>query len=184
MNIDLGHKIRALRKKKCMSIQELAEAAELSVGIISQIERNLVSPSIVSLWKIAKCLDVSVGYFFEENTHELSDPVVRRGERKRIYTSNNNAVYELLSKDLKNKKIEFLYITINPGEDHTTQLVTHDGEEGGIVIKGSMAVITPNNEYHLEEGDSIYFNSTTPHRYINTGDVPCISVWAMTPPNF
>ena len=128
MNIDVGSKIRALRKKESMSISDLAKEAQLSVGIISQIERNLVSPSIVSLWKIAKCLHVSVGYFFEEDSAGPPDPVVRHGERKRIFTSNNNAVYELLSKDLKDKRIEFLYITINPGEDKGRQLVTHDGE--------------------------------------------------------
>ncbi|MEA5059847.1 HTH-type transcriptional regulator PuuR [bioreactor metagenome] len=184
MHIELGQKIRELRKKENMSISELAKAAELSVGIISQIERNLVSPSIVSLWKIAKCLNVSVGYFFEEETDEAMDPVVRREQRKRIFASNNKAVYELLSKDLKDKKIEFLYITIDPGEDNTPQFVTHDGEECGVVIKGRMMVKTQSREYYLEEGDSIYFSSTIPHKYVNVGDEPCISIWAMTPPNF
>lgn len=184
MNVDIGKKIRELRTGKGMTIAELAKNAELSVGIISQIERNMVSPSIVSLWKIAKCLGVSVGFFFEEVNDENANPVVRHNERRRIYTSNNKAVYQLLSNELCNKKIEFLHITIEPGDEAGNKFLTHDGEECGIVIKGSLKVITDAGEYLLEEGDSIYFASTTPHKYVNTGKETSISIWAMTPPNF
>lgn len=63
MNIDIGKKIRDLRKDKNLNISDLAEIAGVSPGLISQIERNIVTPSIVSLWKIAQALDVSVGDF-------------------------------------------------------------------------------------------------------------------------
>lgn len=92
-------------------------------------------------------------------------------------------MYELLSPDL-NRKIEFLYITIKPGDYSSKDLVTHEGEECGIVIKGRLMVKMKDKEYILEEGDSIYFDSTIPHKYINIGDEECISIWAMTPPSF
>lgn len=183
MNIDIGKKIRELRKEKNMNISVLAEIAGVSPGLISQIERNIVTPSIVSLWKIAQGLDVSVGYFFDEEVKSTVSPVVKRNDRKRISASNNHALYELLSADL-NRKIEFLYITIKAGDSSTKDLVTHEGEECGIVIKGRLLVKMEDEEYLLEEGDSIYFDSTIPHRYVNVGDETCESIWAMTPPSF
>lgn len=183
MDINIGKKIKELRKKQKMSIAELASKADLSSGLISQIERNLVTPSITSLWKIAQSLQVSIGYFFDEDVKYIANPVVRRNERKRIIVSNNNAIYELLSQDL-NRKIEFLYITIKPGDCSSKDFVTHEGEECGIVIKGRLMVKMIDREYILEEGDSIYFDSTIPHRYVNIGDEVCESIWAMTPPSF
>ncbi|MGD9569985.1 MAG: helix-turn-helix domain-containing protein [Sedimentibacter sp.] len=183
MDIEIGDKIKKIRKDKNMSISELAQKSDVSQGLISQVERNIVTPSIVSLWKIAKSLDVSVGYFFDEEVKPLLSPVVNKNERKRIVASNNNAIYELLSQDL-NRKIEFLYITIKVGDSSTKDFVTHEGEECGIVIKGKLMVKMEDREYLLTEGDSIYFDSTIPHRYVNVGDKVCESVWAMTPPSF
>jgi len=183
IDIDIGTKIKELRKLKKMNISDLADNAELSPGLISQIERNIVTPSIVSLWKIAQSLGVSVGYFFEEEAKINTSPVVKKNSRKRIIASNNNAIYELLSADL-NRKIEFLYITIKVGDYSSKDFVTHEGEECGLVIKGKLMVKMENEEYILEEGDSIYFDSTIPHRYINVGDEVCESIWAMTPPSF
>ena len=183
MNINIGEKIKELRKNKGMIISDLAEQSELSSGIISQIERDMVSPSIVTLWKIAQSLGVSVGYFFDEEPKNSISPVITKNNRKTISASSNNAIYELLSQDL-NRKIEFLYITIKAGDYSTKDFVTHEGEECGIVIKGRLMVKTNNEEYILEEGDSIYFDSMTPHRYINIGEEVCESVWAMTPPSF
>ncbi|MEY8304337.1 cupin domain-containing protein [Anaerosalibacter bizertensis] len=89
----------------------------------------------------------------------------------------------MLTPDL-NRKIEFLYITINPGDSSRAGLISHEGEECGIVIKGKLMVKTEYEEYILEEGDSIYLDSTVGHRYINLGEEECISIWAMTPPSF
>lgn len=183
MNIDIGSKIRELRKSKNISIAELSNKTGLSIGLISQTERNIVVPSVVSLWKIAKGLDVSIGYFFGEEDKRVGNPIVRKNNRKRIVTTNSNAIYELLCPDL-NRKIEFLHITLEPGDSSTKDLITHEGEECGIVIKGKLMVKTEFEEYILEEGDSIYFDSTIPHRYINIGEETCISIWAMTPPSF
>ena len=183
MEINIGEKIKELRKEKGMSIADLANKSELSPSLISQIERNMVTPSIVSLWKIAQSLQVSVGYFFDEEPKDITNPVVKKNQRKRITASNNNAIYELLSPDL-NRKIEFLYITIKPGDYSTKDFVVHEGEECGIVIKGKLMVKMKDREYILEEGDSIYFDSTIPHKYINIGDEVCESIWAMTPPSF
>ncbi len=183
LNIDIGSKIRSLRKNLNMSITDLARETELSTGLISQMERNIVVPSVASLWKVAKSLDVSIGYFFDEENKVTVNPIVKKKNRKKITTSNSNAVYESLTPDL-NRKIEFLYITLEKDDSSTKELITHEGEECGIVLQGKLLVKTANGDYVLEEGDSIYFDSTVPHRYVNIGDKTCISIWAMTPPSF
>ena len=107
MEIDIGSKIKKIRKDKNMSIADLADISGLSSGLISQIERNIVNPSIASLWSIAKSLDVSIGYFFNEEEISETSPIVKRKNRKIIVTSDSNATYELLSPDI-NRKIEYL----------------------------------------------------------------------------
>lgn len=183
MEIDVGSKIKKLRKEKNISIAELSKRSGVSSGLISQVERNTVNPSVATLWKISESLNASIGYFFNEEPAPVFNPIVKKDKRKRIVTSDSNATYELLTPDL-NRKIEFLYIAINPGDSSRAGLIKHDGEECGIVIKGKLMVKTEDEEYILEEGDSIYLDSTVPHRYINLGEDECISVWAMTPPSF
>lgn len=83
-NIDIGIQIRSLRNKNKMTISDLSEATGLSTGMISKIERNLVVPSVVSLWKIAGALDVSIGSFFDQETHKEKPLFVRTKEKKSL----------------------------------------------------------------------------------------------------
>ena len=180
--MELGSKIRELRQAQNISIEQLSEKTGLSTGLISQIERNITGPSVASMWKIAKALSVSMNYFFDEI--EEDNPIVRRDQRKKIMLPNSNITYELLSPDLRDKKIECLLIEIEPGECSTEDQISHEGEECGYVIQGTLKVKWGNKEYVLGEGDSIYFDSTVPHRYVNAGNVKCISIWSMVPPSF
>lgn len=180
--MELGNKIRMLRHRRGLTITELAEKAGVSPSLISQIERDKICPSVYSVWEISKALNVSIGYFF--NDHQTNNnPVVRKDERKKLVLGNSSAIYELLSPNLSGK-IEFLRIVIEPGECTDQKQISHEGEECGIVLQGKLLVKWGDEEYILNEGDSIYFASTVPHRYINIGDVTSISIWAMTPPSF
>lgn len=179
--MELGSKIRKLRQKQNVSIEQLADLTGLSTGLISQIERDITGPSVASLWKISKALSVSMNYFFDELEEE--NPIVRKKERKKIQLQNSNITYELLCPNLK-KQIEMLMIEIEPGECSTEDLISHEGEECGIVLKGTLKVKWGDKEYDLEEGDSIYLDSTIPHRYVNNGKEKSISIWSMTPPSF
>jgi len=175
--------VKTLRKSLGMSIVELSNKSGLSTGMISQIERELACPSVDSLWRIAQSLNVSIGYFFNEQSNINKNPVVRKNERKALKMSPSNHLYELLCPDL-NKRIEFLHITLEPGNANVEKLFSHEGEECGVVIKGTLLIKYGEQEYILNEGDSIYLDSTLPHRYINIGNETSISVWAMTPPSF
>lgn len=185
MNIDLGQKIRELRKSRKFSITDLSQESGLSTGLISQIERNMVVPSIKVMWKIANVLEVNIGYFFEEDDENIEEKiVVRKNHRKSINTNDYTKAYELLMPNLNNKSIEFILITLNEETKVNQDLVSHKGEECGYIIEGKMKIILENKEYILEKGDSFYFDSKIPHVYENYGDEKCVLVCAMTPPSF
>ena len=179
--MELGEKVRLLRQKQKISIDQLSEMTGLSKGLISQIERDITGPSVASLWKISKALNVTMNYFFDE--YEDFNQVVRKDERKKILMKKSNRIYELLSPNLK-KQIEMLWIEIQPNESSTEDLISHEGEECGVVIKGSLRILSGDKVYDLNEGDSIYLDSTIPHRYVNISEDVSISVWAMVPPSF
>ncbi|WP_326910607.1 helix-turn-helix domain-containing protein [Sedimentibacter sp. MB31-C6] len=179
--MELGEKIRSLRQKYKMSIEQLSEKSGLSKGLISQIERDITGPSVASLWKISKALNVTMNYFFNE--YGETNKVVRKEERKKILMNNSSRIYELLSPDLK-KSIELIWIEIEPNDSNCDELICHEGEECGVVIKGSLNILSGENVYSLKEGDSIYLDSTIPHRFLNNGIDKSISIWAMVPPSF
>lgn len=179
--MELGDKIRSLRHKQKISIEQLSEMSGLSKGLISQIERDITGPSVASLWKISKALNVTMNYFFDE--YDDFNQVVLKEERNKLMMRRGSRTYELLSPSLK-KQIEMLWIEINPNEKIEAELISHDGEECGVVIRGTLRVISGSNVYDLEEGDSIYLDSTIPHKYLNMGNELSVSVWAMVPPSF
>jgi len=110
--------------------------------------------------------------------------VVRKEQRKIIQISNSNVRYQLLSPNLQGQ-IELLLVEIEPGTTHDPEgMISHVGEECGFVLEGELDVRLGIQEIHLNEGDSISFPSSTPHRFMNLGQKTCRSVWAMTPPSF
>lgn len=183
MDIDVGSKIKSIRKKMKMSIAALANQSGISAGMISQIENRKVVPSITVMWKIAKTLGVNIGYFFDETVDHLPNPVIRKDERKKILIGKSKCVYEMLTPDL-NRKIEYLLITLEGQSEKTSDFVNHEGEECGYVIEGTLKVHLQDKVYVLYEGDSISFSSTIPHYFENAGEGKCVSIWAMTPPSF
>ncbi len=181
----IGKVIREFRLARNMSIKDLSKKTNLTSSLISQVERDLISPSLNSLAKISSALKVPMVSFFTEATLRPW-PVMKKKQRKKTTIfSSSHVIYQLLSPD-PDKKIEFLLVEIEPEEEKNeeNELITHSGEECGYVIKGELEVRLGKERYHLKEGDSIYFQSRIPHRFKNTGKGKVISIWAMTPPSF
>ena len=180
MNFDIGTKIREVRKAKKLSIAALSRLSDVSEGMISQIERNMVVPSAVVLWKISRALDRSVSYFFGEESLEDNVVMCKKGEHKRIERSNKKGYFELLTPKGK-RQIELIKVVIYPGGSKDNTPVVHTGEECGIVIQGKLTVEVSNKKYYLEEGDSIQFDSNLSHQYLNESDELSVSIWAEQP---
>lgn len=178
---NIGSKIRELRRAKNLNITDLSSMSGLSTGLISEIERDKVVPTITAMLKIVNALGVTMGYFFDEEKDVSA--LVRKNERRTIITDDKSRIYELLTPTY-NRQIEFILIKLNGCTHRIEEAISHDGEECGYVIKGSMVVIIEGKRHVLHEGDSIYFNSSKPHVYESYDDNESISIWAMTPPSW
>ncbi len=177
----LGERIRAKRKERGKSLSELSLLTGLTASFLSQVERDVTEPSITSLRKIAKALDVPIFYFLLD-TEEYS-PVVRRKNRKILRFPQSHLTFELLTPDLS-RQMEMMIATLEPGTSTCDEPLTHPGEECTLVLQGEMEIQIGEETYHLKEGDSIYYYCAIPHRIISVGKKDLVFVSAITPPSF
>jgi transcriptional regulator with XRE-family HTH domain len=171
-----GQKIKKMRSEQNLSLKDLSDKSGVSVSMISQIERRNTDPTLTTLYKLCKGLDVSISTLLGADEQALQ--LVRKNDRKSVNFPKSNSKYELLT-PINEGSIEMIMIHLEPGQVDQ-QLVEHSGEECGYVVKGEMTIVLGDAEYILYEGDSIRFKSTTPHRFFNHSKETAISVWAMT----
>lgn len=179
----LGGRVRALRKRKGLTLVQLSDLSGISVGHISLIERNLSQPSISALMNLAKSLGVTVHWFFDGEGAALDAEqgyVVRAANRMKIRYEGGFVDELLTSKD--SRQLEVLYCKIPPGAASSN--IFHEGEEAGLIISGELEMWIGDRHFLLNTGDSFNFSSTEPHRYRNPCDSECIAVWVVTPPTF
>jgi transcriptional regulator with XRE-family HTH domain len=180
----LGMQVRDLRKTNRLSLQQLAEKSGLSVGLISQIERGLTSPSIRSLRQISEALGVTPARFFHQEEAPPPDEIgriVRRGKGRQLRLTGVGVAKWLLTPDLSGDR-EMLLTEIQPGGKSGDELYTHRGEECGFVVSGAMHLWVEERCYLLREGDSFRFRSTLPHRFANAAETLTSVLWIITPP--
>lgn len=180
----IGGQIRELRKVKALTLMDVAQAVGISVGYLSQIERNQSKLPIGVLKKLSDVLGVHMNWFFQGNTHEAPDErnlIVRKGRRRRLTFTGIGIVEELLSPNLTGP-LELLLSTIEPGADSGDY--SHDGNEAGILISGKLDLWVDGKQFCLDEGDSFAFSSTSTHRCVNPGKTSTQIVWVITPPHY
>ncbi|PRX30453.1 XRE family transcriptional regulator [Orenia metallireducens] len=180
-NKDLGKKIREKRKQRGLNLSQLAKKIGYTSSFLSQVERGIADPSITSLRKIAEAFEVPIFYFMLDKIEY--NPVVKRGDRKSLRFPGSNLTFELLSPDLK-RNIEMISARLEPGAVTCEEPLTHHGEECTLVIQGSMEIQIGEEVYNLEEGDTIYYFASIPHKITSTGEEDLIFVSAITPPDF
>lgn len=178
---DLGASIKKIRLAKGMTITELSKLTHLTTSMISQIENNKSLPSLKTLEQVSIALKVPIGSLFESQDASVS-PIIRNEERKRLRTKQGVTFY-LLTPNLRDHNIEVLYNVYKP-RGTTGQVYTHSGEECGIVLKGRLEVIWNDSSYILEEGDTMYLDSSKPHKITNINDGESIAIWINSPPSW
>ena len=166
-----------------LSSAELAKAAGVSRGLISQIELDRANPSIDTLRRVAAALESPIAAFFDEASRQRDRGTQRRADARCAFR-RSGLTYQLLTPDL-NRQIEFILIELEPGQGGTRHAYGHPGEEAALVLEGQLHVwIGEEEEQVLEAGDSISFNSGVPHRIANLGKAKTVLVSAITPPHF
>lgn len=173
----LGAAMRDLRVQQGMTIEELAEAAGLSTGLISKIERDLGNPSINSLRKIAKALGVPTAFFFarEAVTHDEQISY----NHKRVYAYPRSLVSYTAIVSPISDDVKFLMIESLPGAHGEKDAVCHQGFEQGMVVEGHLEFTLGDRVFKLGPSDTISFPSTVPHTWANKGPGKCRCIWVI-----
>ena len=180
---DLGMTIRRLRESRQLSLKEVAVRSGLTQSFLSQVERNLTSPSVASLRKVAQALGVPLAAFFQGPTTP-EDHVVRRSERRQLVHPRRQWRDYLLTPNLTGK-LQVILSVIEPGCGSGDEPYAHDSDEECVVIlRGRLEFWVGSDWYLLEEGDSIVFESRIPHRNRNPGPNQAEVLWITTPPSY
>lgn len=177
----VGALVRRLRVKAGLSLASLAAAAELSPGLLSQIERGIGNPSFTTLIKLAHALEVPVGRFFV--SEKKAGALVRAGEHPRLLLAEKNLVYELLTPHIDGK-LAMIRAQIAAGWSNESEPYLHEGEECVMVTVGQLRISVAGDLYVLREGDSLTYDPGLPHWYHNATEHDAVLIGAMTPPSF
>lgn len=182
-SFDFGEKIRTIRDKKSLTMKELAEKAGVSESLISQIERNKVSPALDTLLAIVDVLDIDLEYLFAGFKREGTVNLVRKDERRHIVTKEY--VYERLAQTGEQGDehgIEAYVLILPEGGKSGSNEYGHEGKELGLIMEGRAEFSIGTQTYALDEGDSISFSSNLPHLLKNVGPGTMKAFWVITPP--
>jgi transcriptional regulator with XRE-family HTH domain len=179
--VQLGKKIRDLRLRRGMTVQQLAAASDLSKGFISQVENEHTSPSLATLQDLARALETSVAYLVLEE--DQVPFVVRSKDRRRLSLSVNSPGIEVLSASPK-RNLEVLIAELPAGVPAGDQRHHHHGEECVLCMEGRVTLTLGENTLALETGDSCHFDGRVPHAFENAGDTLARVLIAITPAAF
>ena len=177
----IGPRLRAVRALHGLSQRELARRAGVTHATISLIETERVSPSVSSLKKVLDGIPLSLADFFTLDVTERRRVFYRAADLPDM--GSGDISFALLGGDRQSRAMTILHETYRPGADTGDDMLVHDGEEGGIVIRGEIELTVAGQTERLGPGDGYYFESRLPHRFRNPGDEPCEIVSANAPPS-
>ena len=178
----VGKKLKAIRLKQSLTIQDLAARSRVSSNMISRVERGLTIPSVQILMKLAEAVGKSVNYFVEEvtTTHEVvfSSP----GERATtVYDDERNMHTESFTSGLRDPQFMAFLCTVPTGGSSGARQMYHPGDELIVLLEGQLEVTIAGESYLLVAGDSLSFKSHLPHRWDNVGEHEARVIWTLSP---
>lgn len=168
----IGEKIRILRKDKKITLKELADRSGMSVSFISNLERELCSPTIENLQKICGAMDVSLISLLDGKNWNSN--VIRAESRDILYQQDGQIRYESLS--FGKGRLEGLIIEIQPNCVYEKEW-THSYDELGLILEGELTIVMNQETYVLKEGDSFYIPAMSRHNLSNHSQGRCRSYW-------
>ena len=177
---DLGARIKALRMKKGLTLEELGSRTELTKGFLSQLERNLTSPSLATLEDIVEVLGVTMSGFFADDEEQI----VFTKEDAFIDERDDRTLHWIIPNAQKNR-MEPLIVELEPGQ-YSQEIEPHEGEEFGYVLAGKVQLIrsSDSRKVVLKKGECFYFKGNYTHSLFNNGQSTARVLWISTPPIF
>ena len=177
--MEIGSKLKELRVLKGLTQEELADRAELSKGFISQLERDLTSPSIATLMDILQCLGTSIGEFFNE-TPEEQIVFGKTDYFEKHDLELKNEIKWIIPNAQKNT-MEPIYLTLEAGGS-TCPDTPHEGEEFGYILQGTVSIHLGNKTYKAKKGESFYYTADKTHFLSSKSGA--VLIWVSSPPSF
>jgi transcriptional regulator with XRE-family HTH domain len=179
--VEIGEKIKRLRVLNGLTQEELALRCDLSKGFISQLERDLASPSIATLKDILECLGTDLRGFFNER----EDEKIVFGKDDIFDSSNEEygTLVQWLIPNAQKNSMEPILLTIAPG-GATALHDPHEGEEFGYVLLGGVVLVIGEKEHKVRKGESFCFHPKAPHQLRNPYKKPATLLWVSSPPSF
>jgi transcriptional regulator with XRE-family HTH domain len=180
--VEIGARLKAVREMRGLSQRELAKRAGVTNSTISLIEQNRVSPSVGSLRKVLDGLPMTLADFFTFDFESSEGHFYKSDEL--VDVSSVGASMLLVAANKRDRAMSIMHEFYPPGADTGPDVITHRGEEGGVVIRGSIEITIGSETRTLGPGEAYYFETHLPHRFRNQGKETCEIVSACTPPSF
>ena len=165
--VHVGDRVRMVRENRGLSLEDIVLRTDIAISMLEQIEQGTVSPPLGMIIKLAKALEMKIGYFIS-GEEDKAYTIVRRADRRVVsrYDSERGKYYgyeyESLAPHKKDRHMEPFLVTLEPAETENERS-THDGQEFIFVLQGRMEVRLGEEIHILDPGDAIYYDSTVPH---------------------
>lgn len=179
---EIGARLKAIREAYGLSQRELAKRTGVTNGMISLIEQSQVSPSVASLKKLLDGFPLTLSEFFSYELKLQNRVFYRADELTEI--ADGKISFRQIGLHHEDRKLQMLHERYEPGGDTGKAMLSHPGEESGIVVSGEIEITVGNQTRILKAGDAYYFHSRVPHRFRNISKQPCEIISACTPPTF
>ena len=177
----IGARLRRRRQVRGLSLKDVSARAEVSIGLLSQIERGITMPSVRSLGAICQALEMPVSWLFEQNTRD-HDPVVVRTHQRRILDLGAKGMRKELMTPDDVTGIQMMRLVIRPGGSTGETPYHHEtGAKCGTVLSGVLGLEVDGALFEIAEGDSFAFPATALIRFWCVGSVDTVALWVVSP---
>jgi transcriptional regulator with XRE-family HTH domain len=179
----LAMRLRQARKAQGLRLTDVAKRTGLTIGLISQVERGLTTPSMRSLRQLADALGIQVDELFRQPpaaSDREADHIVRK-DRRRVLNLERIGMHMEILTPKKTRAVQAFAAYLLPGGISGTEFDAHHGQECGIIVDGQLELWLGKEKYLLGAGDCFSFNSRTPHRYRNPGPTMAYIHWVIAP---
>ena len=177
--MDIGKKLKELRQQNDLTLEDLASRSELTKGFLSQVERNLTTPSIPTLADILEALGTNLSEFF----HEEPENQIVFSTQDFFEDEQEDYTIEWVVPNAQKNEMEPILLTLHPHKK-SHELFAHHGEEFGYVLKGNITLVRGNKKHKLKAHETFYLDGTKGHYLYNHGSTDAKVLWITTPPMF
>ena len=171
---EIGERLRKLRMRRGISLRQVAQRAQMTPSFLSQVELNQVAPSMTSLRRLCAAMDLSLVELLQSDDMPLRS-LVRAGARQRLIAPGQTSIMELLA-EAPGRPFEMVLFRLGPKQASADELRSHGARECVYLLSGRVKLELGETSEILRTGDSIFFASTNPHRFVNLGSRDAVMI--------